>query len=87
MAWLVIVMIGIVLGTLFSYIALNLKMPQSLSITLAVIGALAGASLDRITNMVSFGEWTFYVIGAVVSIGFLAGGALAYKLTSEEIRL
>lgn len=87
MEWLVVAAIGLVIGTLFSFIAQGVNMPQSLSLVLALVGALAGASLERITNIALFGRWTFYLSGALVAVGFLVGGMLAYTLTSRERRV
>lgn len=84
MEWIVLAAVGAIIGTVVSFIGLNMKMPQSLVIGLATAGALAGGLLDRMTQTAAFGYWTFYIAGIGLSIVVLAGAFLAYSLTNEE---
>lgn len=84
MEWIVLAVIGLVIGTVVSFIATSIHMPQTLSIFVALIGAIAGGLIAQVTGFLAFGQWTFYVAGAGLSIVMLAGGALAFSLTSEE---
>ena len=59
-------------------------MPFRLSISLGILGALAGAGLTLMTSFDGFGLMTFYVSGAIVAIGVSAGAILAYTLTGME---
>lgn len=89
MEWIFIAIIGAVIGVIVSFLVQPMRMPQPLVITIAVIGALLGGGLYYITNanINIFGEWSFYFLGVIVSIGFLAGSILAFGLTSTEKRV
>ncbi len=87
MEWIAVAIIGGIIGTLVSFIGQSVRMHQAVSILLGVIGGLAGGTLARITGFYSFGAWTFYAAGALVAIGFLAGGLLAQTLTNSERRV
>ena len=87
MDWIFLAIIGAVLGGIVSFAALNLRMPQSLTVFMGVLGALAGGFLAQITHFFTFGPWTFYVAGVALSIVVLAGGILGFSLTNEEKRI
>lgn len=87
MDWIFLAIIGAVLGGIVSFAALNLRMPQSLTVFLGVLGSLAGGFLAHITDFSSFGQWTFYVAGVALAIVVIAGGILGYSLTNEEKRI
>lgn len=87
MEWIVVGILGAIMGSIVSFVVSGSRMPQSLAVILGMVGAIAGASLDRITGFNALGSWTFYASGAVVAIGFLAGGTLGYSLTSTEDRV
>ena len=87
MEWLGVALIGAIIGTIVSFIGLNMRMPQSLTILVATVGALAGGFIDRVTQMAAFGNWSFYVAGAGLSIVTLAGAFFAYSLTNEDKRV
>ena len=85
MDWIVLMVIGAVLGLLTGFVARNLNgMPEILCIFVGVLlgGALFGAIRSSI-----FGPASFYIYGVFVSIGLLAGAVLAFNLTSTEKRL
>jgi uncharacterized membrane protein YeaQ/YmgE (transglycosylase-associated protein family) len=86
MEWLAVAIIGAIIGTIVSFVGLNLKMPQALVIALGTIGAIAGGLIDRVTQFAAFGAYTFYIAGAGLSVVVLAGAFLAYSLTNEETR-
>ena len=87
MEWIVLAVVGAVIGTVVSFIATGLRMPQSLAILVAVVGAIAGGGIARTTGFMAFGTWTFYIAGAGLAIVMLAGGILGYSLTNEEKRV
>ena len=87
MEWIVLAVIGAVIGAVVSFIATAVRMPQSLSILVALVGAIAGGAIARATGFLAFGTWTFYIAGAGLAIVMLAGGILAYSLTNEEKRV
>ena len=87
MEWIIVAIIGALIGMVFSLMGLNSRMPQPLGITLGTVGALAGAMLVRVTGSILFGTWTLYVAGAILALGFLVGGMLAYGLTDGEKRV
>ena len=88
MEWIVVVAIGAVIGGVVSFVSVEgLRMPQSLTILLAIVGAVFGALISRVTGFTSFGPWTFYITGTGLSIAMLAGGILAFSLTNSEKRI
>ena len=88
MEWIVVLAIGAVIGVVVSFVAAgSLKMPQILTIFIAVVGAVFGGLIARVTGMLAFGQFTFYIAAAVLSIALLAGGILAFSLTNEEKRV
>lgn len=87
MEWIVVAAIGAIIGTVVSFVSAGLRMPQSLTILLAVVGAIAGGLIARVTNFLAFGPWTFYIAGTGLAIAMLAGGILAFSLTNEEKRI
>ena len=86
MEWMLAVLIGLIIGTLFSLIAQSTGMPTSLCLVLGVIGAVAGGSLERLTGF-TLGAWTFYIAAAALAIGLLGGGLLSYTLTARDRRV
>ncbi|RYZ63519.1 MAG: hypothetical protein EOP05_23410 [Proteobacteria bacterium] len=86
MEWLGVALIGAVIGTIVSFIGLNMRMPQVLVILVATVGAIAGGLIDRVTQMAAFGTFTFYIAGAALSIVTLAGAFFAYSLVNSEKR-
>jgi uncharacterized membrane protein YeaQ/YmgE (transglycosylase-associated protein family) len=86
MTWILVAIIGAIVGTIVSLVVRHLDMPVSLCVGLGVIGALVGAGLNAMIGAEILGAWSFYLSGAVVSVCILAGGILAYSLTSEEKR-
>ena len=87
MEWLVVAVIGMIVGTAISFATISLRMPQSLTILLAVVGAVAGGLITKVANFAAFGPWTFYIAGTALAIVMLAGGILAFSLTNEEKRI
>ncbi len=88
MEWIVVIAIGAVIGGVVSFVSLEgLRMPQSLTILLAVVGAVFGALLAQVTGFQAFGQYTFYIAATGLSIALLAGGMLAFSLTNEEKRI
>ncbi len=87
MAWVVVAIIGGLIGGVVSFVVRQVHMPYALCIGLGVIGALVGAGLNRMVGADILGAWSFYLSGAVVSVCMLAGGILAFSLTSEEKRI
>ena len=88
MAWIVVVAIGAVIGAVVSFVSLEgLRMPQSLTILLAIVGAVFGGILVHVTGFLAFGQYTFYIAATGLSIALLAGGMLAFSLTNEEKRV
>lgn len=84
MEWLGLALIGAIIGTIVSFLGLNMRMPQALTILVATVGALAGGLIDQVTQMAAFGRWSFFVAGAGLSIVTLAGAFFAYSLTNAE---
>jgi hypothetical protein len=88
MEWLVVIAIGAIIGGVVSFVSVEgLRMPQSLTILLAIVGAVFGGIIVRATGFLAFGQWTFYVAATGLSIALLAGGILAFSLTNEEKRI
>lgn len=88
MEWIVVIAIGAVIGSVVSFVASEaIRMPQSLTILIAVVGAVLGGLIDRVTGFLAFGQSTFYIAAAGLSIALLAGGLLAFSLTNEEKRV
>lgn len=87
MEWLIVAIIGGIIGALVGFVFESIRMPQALSILLGVIGGLLGGGLYTITKVSLFGGASFYVYGVVAAVGLLAGGVLAFHLTSEERRV
>lgn len=87
MAWILVAIIGAVVGALVSFVVRHLHMPTALCVGLGVLGALIGAGLNAMVGADILGAWSFYLSGAVVSVCILAGGILAFSLTSEEKRV
>jgi uncharacterized membrane protein YeaQ/YmgE (transglycosylase-associated protein family) len=89
--WILLVVIGAVLGTVasffFSTMSEKIRMPPSLCLTLGILGALMGGAIAFITPIAVFGRWTFYAFGVLLAVGLLTGGVLDYVLTSEEERV
>lgn len=86
MEWLGVALIGAVIGTIVSFIGLNMKMPQILVIVVATVGAIGGGLIDQVTQMAAFGRFSFYIAGAALSIVTLAGAFFAYSLVNSEKR-
>ena len=84
MEWIVLILLGAFIGLIASFVAERAGMPQPLCVLLAVIGALAGAVLTKITGFAALGAATFYFMGSVLAVGLLAGGMLAYNLTDKQ---
>lgn len=88
MEWIVVIAIGAIIGGVVSFVSVEgLRMPQSLTILLAVVGAVFGGLIAQVTGFMAFGQATFYIAGAGLSIAMLAGGLLAFSLTNEEKRI
>jgi uncharacterized membrane protein YeaQ/YmgE (transglycosylase-associated protein family) len=87
MEWLIVLVIGAIIGTLAGFLVQGIHMPQSLTIAVAIIGALAGGAIFRITQVDLFGTWSLYLTSAMVSFGLLAGAILVHLLTSSEKRV
>lgn len=88
MEWVVAIAIGAIIGAVVSFVSVEgMRMPQSLTILLAVVGAVFGGLIAKVTGFMSFGPWTFYVAATGLSIALLAGGLLAFSLTDEEKRI
>jgi uncharacterized membrane protein YeaQ/YmgE (transglycosylase-associated protein family) len=86
--WIIVVAIGAIIGTVVSFVTIEgLRMPQTLTIALAIVGAVFGGLLAHITSFEALGHYTFYIAATGLSIALLAGGLLAYSLTSEEKRI
>jgi hypothetical protein len=84
MEWIVVAFLGAAIGGVVSLMAQRIHMPPSLCILIAGVGAIAGAALDRITGFAALGQWTYYLSGGIVAIGFLSGGLLAFELTHQK---
>lgn len=87
MEWLIVAVIGAVLGMLVSLLAREFRMPQIVPIILGMMGALGGGALYKITGVPLFGALSFYMSGVILAIGVLAGGLLAFNLTRSETRV
>lgn len=88
MEWLVLALLGAVIGFVVSFAAQQtLRMPSALVIFVAVLGALGGGLIQQATESITFGRWTFYIAGLGLSVTLLAGALLAYSLTNEERRV
>ena len=86
MTWILVAIIGAVIGATVSFVVRHLDMPIALCTGLGVLGALIGAGLNAMIGAEILGAWSFYLSGAVVSVCVLAGGILAFSLTKEEKR-
>jgi uncharacterized membrane protein YeaQ/YmgE (transglycosylase-associated protein family) len=88
MEWLAVAVVGAIIGFVVSFAAAQaFRMPGSLVVFIGVMGALGGGMIQRATDTIIFGRWTFYIAGAALSIALLAGALLAYSLTNEERRV
>lgn len=87
MEWFLLAIIGAVIGTVISFFTQRLHLPQPLAVLVATVGALAGGGLAHVAGFAAFGRWTFYITGAGLALGVLAGAILAFSLTSEEKRI
>ena len=88
MDWVMLMVIGAVLGLLTGFIARNLNdMPEILCVVVGVLGSLLGGALFGAVKSSIFGTASFYIYGVFVTIGLLAGAVLAFNLTSTEKRL
>ena len=88
MEWIVVIAIGAVIGAVVSFVSLEgLRMPQSLTILLAIVGAVFGGLIAQVTGFTGLGQYTFYIAATGLSIALLAGGMLAFSLTNEEKRI
>jgi uncharacterized membrane protein YeaQ/YmgE (transglycosylase-associated protein family) len=87
MDWFLITIMGATMGAVAGFFAQTVGMPSALTIALGAIGALLGGTLFTIVKFPLFGEPSFYFYGVVMAIGLLAGGALAFNLTSRETRI
>lgn len=87
MEWFIVAVIGFIVGTIASFFTQAFRMPQALTLALAIVGSLFGGALHKITDIDVFGTYSFYLSGVLVAIGFLAGGALAFTLTRSEKRI
>lgn len=85
--WFVVILMGLAMGTVVSFLTSAMRMPQGLALALGVVGAMFGSLLNIITDVDLFGAASFYISGAVMAIGFLTGGSLAYGLTRTEKRV
>lgn len=85
--WLILAVIGAVIGVGYSFITQNTHMPQSLCVAIGTIGSLVGGALFQVTQVSLFGAWSFYLSGVMVALGLLFGGTLVYTLTSTEKRV
>lgn len=87
MEWIVVAVIGAIIGTIVGFFANSIQMPQPMAVFLGVLGSVLGGALFYVTQAPIFGSGSFYIYGALVSIGLLSGGFLAYALTSTERRI
>jgi hypothetical protein len=55
-------------------------------VTIGILGALLGGVLATFSRANLFGSWSFYLIGIMLAIGFVAGGILDFYLTGKEER-
>lgn len=89
--WILLTLIGAVLGTFLSFLSSTMgekvRMPPFLCILLGMLGAALGGALAKITQAQIFGAWTFYILGGLLAVGLLTGGLLDYYLTSTEERV
>jgi uncharacterized membrane protein YeaQ/YmgE (transglycosylase-associated protein family) len=84
MTWILVAIIGAMVGAAVSVVVRHLEMPVALCVGLGVAGALIGAGLNAMVGAEILGAWSFYLSGAVVSVCILAGGILAFSLTNED---
>lgn len=88
MEWIVVVAIGAIIGVVVSFVSLEgLRMPPSLTLLLAIVGAVFGGLIAQVTGFTALGRYTFYITATGLSIVLLAGGLLAFSLTNEEKRV
>jgi uncharacterized membrane protein YeaQ/YmgE (transglycosylase-associated protein family) len=87
MEWLLVAIVGSVVGLLIGFFAEAIRMPQSLSVVLGVAGSLAGAGIVRVSSTAFLGPWSFYVAATLGAICLLSGGILAFSLTQDEHRI
>ena len=87
MEWLVVAVIGVVLGEVASMIGIQLQMPRIMCPMIGTIGAFAGGALNKIVGVDTFGPSSFYFSGTLLSIGFLGGALVAFWLIHRESRV
>ncbi len=88
MEWIVVVAIGAAIGVGVSFFAAgSIKMPYSLTIFVAVVGAIFGGLIVQFSGFLAFGPFSFYIAATALSIALLAGAMLAHSLTNEEKRI
>jgi hypothetical protein len=86
MEWLLVAIMGAGIGFVVSLAVGAIRFPLPLCVAIGAFGALAGAALFHITGSEVFGILSLYIAGAVISTLALAGGLLAYMLTSPQRR-
>lgn len=84
MEWVILGVVGALIGVLFHVFARSLRMPQMLCMILGATGAILGGILVYFTGIEAFGYGSFYITGVLLAIGLLAGGALGYSLTNRD---
>jgi len=88
MDWVMIIVIGGVLGLMTGFVARNLNgMPEALCVFVGILGSLLGGALFGAVKSSIFGTASFYIYGVFVSVGLLGGAILAFTLTSTKKRL
>ena len=88
MIWIVIIAIGAIIGASVGFVSsTGVGMPRSLTLFIAIAGAVIGGILVRFTGFMALGEFTTYIAATVLSIALVAGSILAFSLTNEEKRV
>ena len=88
MDWIIVALVGAIVGLIVAYGAVQaLRMPSLLVIIVGTVGALGGGLIQRATGSLVFGPHTFYIAGLGLSIALVAGSLLAYSLANEERRV
>ena len=81
MTWLLVIAIGLIVGSITNMVVRHLHMPLALNLGIGAIGAVVGATLFKLVNVEIFGVSTFYLSALLIAVCISAGSVLAYSLT------
>lgn len=87
MQWVLVVLIGAIVGALFSWIARIQRMPQWLNMVIGIVGALGGAAIFQVSGFDTLGNTGFYAMAGISAFLLCSGGLWTYMITRDERRV